>query len=552
MNIRKSLLLVTILTAVAIGAFAQSPVQSKIVEVTVFADRALVTRRADTEVLAGETTLVFTGLPSAIDPGSLQVSGKGAFTLRDVRLTERQLARDVSAEQKALEDEKRGYEDALAVENDRIRVAEAERLFLSEMVKRVTSDAGDSEAPPMDPAAWSKMLDFHRARSETVNETLRLSRKAGQKLQIEIDRVGREIRSLGTGARLSVVEAEVVIEAKSGTRARVDVSYVVAGPSWRPDYVLRADSEGAKLSLHYRAMVRQRTGEDWTDATLRLSTARPQAGGALPTLSPWRIDVYKPAPVYKESAKSSRAMAAPMASAAGNESDYMMESLAEEPAMEYAVSAPESGATAVLFAIPGSTTVASDNRDRTVTVAVLDLPVAYSYAAVPKLSPYAYFRAEATNESDFPLLPGVSHVYVDGGYVADAAMGAVPPGGVFRADLGVDESVSVERKLKRKFDETSGLVSKKQKTTWEYAITVKNGKRGSVLLTVSDQLPISSNEQIVVKPLEPAWVKDTDALKKSDLDVYEWTLRLAPGKETVLTLAFSVEYPKGTPVVGLE
>ena len=55
-------------------------------------------------------------------------------------------------------------------------------------------------------------------------------------------------------------------------------------------------------------------------------------------------------------------------------------------------------------------------------------------------------------------LPGTSHVYVDGGYVADAATGAVPPGGNFRADLGMDES--------------TGVVAKKSKSTWQYVTTV--------------------------------------------------------------------------------
>lgn len=552
MNMRRVSLMLA-LSAAAASLWAQAVVPSSVVAVTVYSDRALVTRRATQDIAAGESTLVFTDLPAATDAASLQVSGKGAFTLRDVRIVTRQRARDVSAELKALEDERRGYEERLAVENDRVREAEAERLFLAEMAKRLTSSAGSSETLPLDPAAWAKMLDFHRTRNEAVNASLRTARKASQSLQAEIERINREIRALGPGSRMSVVEAEVVLEAKSATKASLDVSYLVPGPSWNPDYVIRADSEGAKLVVHYRAMVRQNTGESWKDASLSLSTARPQAGGSMPVLSPWRIDVYRPEPMYKESAKSARAMAAPAAAPmASGAADSMAEISAPQPEMDFAVSTAETGATAVLFRIPGATTVASDNRDRTVTIAVLELPVKYSYEAVPKLSPYAYFRSEATNDSSFPFLAGASHVYVDGSYVADASMGAVPPGGSFNADLGIDESVSVERKLKRKFDETSGVIAKKQKTTWEYLITVKNGKQRAVTLMVSDQLPIAANELIVVKPLEPAYTKDTEALRKTGYETYVWTLNLAPSEEKVLPLSFSVEYPRGTPIIGLE
>jgi len=542
----------------AAGASAQVPaksaeplkVASAISAVTVFSDRALVRRTAELRVQAGETTLVFTDLPAAIDPASLQVSGSGLFTLRDVRVTTRQLSRDVSAERKALEDERRAYEASIAIESDRVREAEAERTFVDNMAKRVTSAASEDEKAPLDTAAWARMLDFYRGRYQALNLAVREAKASITTLQAEVDRVNRELRALGGGSGLSVVEAELSLEAQAPTTARLVLSYLVSGPSWMPDYVVRADSAGGKLSLHYRATVRQGTGEDWSGVALSLSTARPQVGGSAPELEPWYIDVYKPPVSYRASAKESKAMAAPAPAAVAQ--DELFEAAAEAPAMGYAGSVASVGATAVTFTVPGATIVASDNRERTVTVAMLELPVSYSYAAVPKLSPHAYFRAEATNDSDYPLLAGRSHVYVDGGYVADSAIGAVPPGGSFSADLGVDEAVSVERKLVKKFDETTGVVSKKQKTTWQYAISVKNGKKAAIRLVVTDQLPISANEQIVVKGLEPAWSKDTATLAKVEGERFVWTLELGAGQEARLPLSFSVEYPKGTPIVGLE
>lgn len=528
-----------------------SAVDARVTDVTVYADRALVTRRAELTLPAGETTLVFTNLPASTDPSSLQVSGKGTFTLRDVRLVTRQKSRDVSASLKALEDEQREYEDALSLETDRIKEAQAEERFLADIARRLTSSAGSSETLPLDTSAWIKMLDFHRSRNEDVHAALRTSQKKVLSLQMEMDRLNREIRALGPESRLSILEAEVVVETPLANKARLDISYMVTGPSWKPDYVLRAKADAATVSVHYRAMVRQNTGENWNDATLRLSTARPQVGGSMPTLMPWRIDLYKPEPVYRSSAKLSReskSAPSPALMAAGDMADEMVAA----PDMEFLEARAEAGATAVLFSIPGLTSIDSDNRERTVTIAVLELPVTYAYAAVPKLSPFAFFKAKATNATEYPLLPGLTHVYVDGNYMADASLGSVPPGGEFKADLGIDESITVTRNLVRKFDETTGFMTKKTKTTWEYVIAVKNGKRQNITLLVYDQLPISGNEQIVVKPKEPEYSKDSPALKKTDGETFEWTLQLSPGQEASLPLSFSVEYPAGTPVTGLE
>ena len=536
--------------AAALAAEGSLDLASRVARVVVYPDRALVTRRAEFELPKGETTLVFAGLPAALDPASAQVSGSGAFTLRDVRLALKAQVRDVSARRIELEDEKRGFEAKLAVVDDRVREAEEERRFLAGLVARLTSTSGsgEAEALPTDPAQWGKLLDFQRSRNAAIDASLRDSRAEAAGLKAELDRVARELRALGAPVGPATYEASLVVSAAAAAKVRIDLSYLVSGPSWRPDYVVRADSNGARLSVQYRAFVRQATGESWDGVELQLSTARPRVGGSLPNLSPWYVDVYEPVAL-------TRGFAAPApAPSMARESSADKFALDEEarPPMALETASALSGATSVTFAIPGATSVAADNAERLVTVALLDLAAEYSWAATPALSPFAYFRAEAVNASDYPFLPGASHVYVDGSYVAEGAMPAVAPGVEFRTELGVDESITVGRKLVRKFDETTGALSKRSKTTWDYELRVANGKKREVTLVLSERAPVSLDERIVVKLLAPAYSKDTDALRKLDGEIYEWTLRLAPGAEVKIPFSFSVDYPKGETVTGLE
>ncbi len=551
---RKTLALPALFFALAAALAAEGSLDlaTRVARVVVYPDRALVTRRAEFELPKGETTLVLTGLPAALDPASAQVSGSGAFTLRDVRLALKAQVRDVSARRIELEDEKRGFEAKLAVVDDRIREAEEERRFLAGLVARLTSTSGsgDTEALPADPAQWGKLLDFQRARNAAIDASLRDSRAEAALLKAELDRVARELRALGAPVGPATYEASLVVSAAAAARVRVDFSYLVSGPSWRPDYVIRADSNGSRLSVQYRAFVRQATGESWDGVELQLSTARPRVGGSLPDLSPWYVDVYEPVALTRGYAAPAPAAAPSMA----RESSADKFALDEEalPPMALEVASAVSGATSVTFAIAGATSVAADNAERLVTVALLDLAAEYSWAATPALSPFAYFRAEAVNASDFPFLPGASHVYVDGSYVAEASMPSVSPGGSFRTDLGVDESITVARKLVRKFDETTGALTKRSKTAWEYELRVANGKKREVTLLLSERAPVSLDERIVVKLLAPAYSKDTETLRKLDGDIYEWTLRLAPGAEQKIPFSFSVDYPKGETVTGLE
>jgi hypothetical protein len=60
-----------------VSGYAEKTTDSKITNVTVFLNKAQVTREVKTRAEAGKTNLVITGLTSQLDPQSIQVSGKG-------------------------------------------------------------------------------------------------------------------------------------------------------------------------------------------------------------------------------------------------------------------------------------------------------------------------------------------------------------------------------------------------------------------------------------------------------------------------------------------
>ena len=90
----------------------------------------------------------------------------------------------------------------------------------------------------------------------------------------------------GSGDR-TVREATVVVDRGEGIAAdrTVRLNYLVNAAGWRPQYKLRAGGEGEPVRVEYLAAVNQRTGEDWSDVALALSTARPLLNAAPPELN---------------------------------------------------------------------------------------------------------------------------------------------------------------------------------------------------------------------------------------------------------------------------
>jgi hypothetical protein len=70
---------------------------------------------------------------------------------------------------------------------------------------------------------------------------------------------------------------------------RLVVEYFVPGARWTPTYICRINSAESSASIAVRALICQRTGEDWTGVRLELSTAEPMAWCALPELPSLRL-----------------------------------------------------------------------------------------------------------------------------------------------------------------------------------------------------------------------------------------------------------------------
>jgi uncharacterized protein (TIGR02231 family) len=117
----------------------------------------------------------------------------------------------------------------------------------------------------------------------------------------------------------------------------------------------------------------------------------------------------------------------------------------------------------------------------------------------------------------------------------------------FDLALGVDERVTIKRKLQRQVDDEPGLINRRNRTTYEYLLTVENHEQSAVTVLVKDQVPVSRSDKIVVKVLEP----DSSQMKPDNDGIVQWRLNLKAGEKRDVPLKFTVEAPTGTPISGL-
>lgn len=273
-------------------------IDTQITAVTVYTDRALVTRQGTIDLIGTERELLLTQLPASLDPASVRVSGKGQVAVKlQAVTTDRQYTIEPVAERIA----------ELNTEIDRLEAASRQLQFQINTIalqssfiyglreKTETTFSRSLASQQIGLADTQNLLDFIGSK----NAEYALATEDLQQQQREID---KRIKSL----KLQLLEVETpyskesfdlkVAIASAGAGAfQLEVIYVVDRAHWTPLYDLRVDRATNQIQLNYLAEISQTTGEDWTNVSLVLSTAKPGLGTLPPQLDPWYLDTPKPA-----------------------------------------------------------------------------------------------------------------------------------------------------------------------------------------------------------------------------------------------------------------
>jgi uncharacterized protein (TIGR02231 family) len=547
--------LFALLSFVPLAALAV-PVNSTISAVTVYTDRAVVTRSASVDLPGGTTELVFANLPQALNERSLQVSGRGTAQALILDVSAKQTYVDFTpnARVKELEDQLKGLGKQVRGLDDRTNLLNTQQTMLDKMETALFAPP-TKDVPRPDLNQFTSSLNYlteQKAKLFTERASLDEQR---EELANKINTVQNQLNELRGHDGRAFKTVTVRVSAPQAGSLDVALSYTVPGASWAPSYDARVLSSERAVNLGYFGIVRQSTGEDWKDVALTLSTARPGLGGAAPVLTVWNVDVYRPDVIalgrMEMRAKSAREVAAPAAvnmqafttNAGADKADAP-----EEKDAEMASATIEAGATSASFKIASSASVPSDNSPQKVPITSATLKANPEYLTVPKRLATAYLTAKVVNSSDFPLLAGAMNVFLDGTFVATSSLRTVMSGEKFDLALGADEGISVKHKRVNRFTEDTGLTNSGKRITYEYLITVQNNKRTTERVIVADQIPLSRNEKVVVKQLAPT----PGELKPTDEGSLKWTLDLTPGEKRELTVKFTIEYPNDVTVGGLE
>ena len=528
-----------------------------IAEVTVYPDRALVTRRGVVEAPeAGEHEVTLARLPRALAPDSLRVAGRGAAgaQLLGVDLGDEYHAEPPEEQTQALQSEIDRLTRELSALDQRLSLLDQQRGWLQTLGEYSARGLayglirGTAQADQP-----GRIFAVARDESERLT-TLTLDTQAErQRVAQELEARKRELGAIRSEP--DRLQATIRVRATATGAMAFDVSYLVYNAGWAPRYDARVDTETAKVRFSQQAQVRQWTGEDWSAMQLSNSTARPSAAVSLPDEAPvWYLQQRPPVqprmyaaaargPARKEAAD--QLMAMPMAAMSAPDEATLTN-------MDMASAGFDNAGAAQVFRVGGDMRIPSDGQPHTVGLGEDDLPARLEYVANHSVADGAHLRAATLNATGHALPAGALHIFHSGAagdeYVGETTLEATGEGAPLKLYLGVNDNITVKRELvERDTDRGSLLQGGVRRTTVGYRVTLANRTDAPQRVILQDRLPVSQHERIKVKSLEMR----PQPTNQTKLDQLTWELQLAPGEERKIEWRFLVESPGDLDFIGM-
>ena len=274
-------------------------IKTEVNEVTVFIDKAQVTRQKTVELNSGITILKFINLSPFIDAKSVQVKASGDVTVLAVNHQQNFIDKlEKSEEVKIIEEKLDDVNDQLKLEETYLSILKDELTFLNDN-RIIGGKNNELNISTLKEASefYSTKLTALKLKEIEKNKTLENLRKQKNELK-------NQLNTLTSKKAFASGEILVKVQSKIKTHPSFELSYIVDNAGWYPTYDIRAKTINDPVEIIYKANLRQDTKVDWKNVKLSFSSSNPNSSGVAPELKTYFLDYYSLPPVYNKSINS--------------------------------------------------------------------------------------------------------------------------------------------------------------------------------------------------------------------------------------------------------
>ncbi len=441
------LLLFTAVAAPDAFAAEQKEVELKtaITSATVYRGQSQVMRSGTLSLKSGKVRIFCDDLPFRFDASSLQVEGHGSAKVTIVGTDVIRMQEDLAESPRFIElmeklEALETRRDSIGIEINALQV----RLQFVEQLGRLPMQQNQTEEFPSEVfqvEGWKALMDFLQNERTGADAKVYALNKKKRAVEDDINWIKRALGIMKQGTR-SGNRVAIDCAVESAGDLTLDLTYIIGGTSWVPEYRISFDPEEKLVTLVYNARLKQNTGEDWKRVDLTLSTAAPHAGAAPPELQPHYLGQRMPR------ARKSLALHEMEEKDAVSVQSTSVDTEAPHVRAGHAEAQVASSQFAASFTVPAKVDLVSGVDSKRIRITEGKMNAELSLYTAPRLRDDVFVRGMVTNSLGAPILTGQAEVYIDteaagGGksstFVGRQQLFTFADGQEFPLHLGVDQ-----------------------------------------------------------------------------------------------------------------
>jgi hypothetical protein len=585
----KKIILLASIIATHFSILGAEPIEvkSKIKAVTVFINGAQVYREARANIKTGTNKVVIDDVSPYINTKSLQASISSGALILDVKhnivYNQPQIAFEPIPEKilsqiSALEDSLLYRNFGLQKIRNQINNLETEKRIITN--NKTIKGEGKSDSL----AIFMQAVEFYQSKLNEIEGWLYDYKIQEHKLtkgysKIEIDL--QKLRNFSAHKTIEPTKKEKVhqviltVDAPVSTDAKIKINYLVTRAGWRPSYDLRAEGDDSPVNLTYKASIYQKTGEDWDNVDLTLSTFHQDCSFSVPELATWKIIDKATSDNRSQQVLGYQTSNADTTSLIQNGySNVNFYSNTTANTLSPTFTATTSGANGLTFNTTTNNTTNNQfimpqslvsNTDKTLSnvefnidrkyhipadgeeilmvIDNIDLKSHYNYISIPKVNTDAFLLTNITDWTELNLLPAKANIYFANSFVGETTIDPSSLEDTLIIALGREKGIQTSRK-KIEDEEKSKLVGKNISREITIELVVKNNLNRGTDFVLKDQIPVSENDDIKIKVIE-----DANAVIDENTGIMTWNLKLKAKEQRIVKFTYQITHDKEIDVI---
>ncbi|MDT9695337.1 mucoidy inhibitor MuiA family protein [Streptomyces sp. P17] len=390
----------------------------------------------------------------------------------------------------------------------------------TDLLREIGEGAGTGET---DMTRWTEELDRVDDERDAYGEQLRAAQARLAVLATELQETEHAILLSEQQPAELLGHVELTVRSAAAGQARLRLTHLVPCALWRPAY--RAVLDEDTVTLQTDAMVWQRTGEDWSDVTLTLSTARSASANEPPRLTEDRLTLTDRSPAERRTV----------------EVEVREQEIADlGPAPVLGLPGVDDGGETRVLRAPVPVSVPADGRAHRIPLSSVATPAGSEYACSPELSPLVTQVVRFDNSSGHALLAGPVDLVRGSGFSGRGTLDFTVPGGPVELAFGSHDDYRVLRYAEESRDTTTMT----QRTTVTHTVRLHlsrfsaPGAEGDQAVVLRERIPVSEVSAVDVRLREQECSPLPDAV--DDEGIARWDIALPPGGRRTVTLVYEL------------